>query len=185
MQPAPPCSDPACWWQLQALGVAVRHIICRFYLFIYNSSPLCCPLRFQNSPQTDWWECFLVFGNFSSFKTPFPGRISIPTSFVSLFIFCILSYLLLKTMGCLSGCLLSSASIQRLFCGICSVFICSFDEFVGEKVVSLSYFSTILGPLPVFCILISQTYNYFICLSCLIRSLFLPLNFSVFTYREM
>ena len=42
-------------------------------------------------------------------KTPFWGRISISTSFVSLFVFYILSYLLLKTMGCLSGCLMSSA----------------------------------------------------------------------------
>ena len=42
---------------------------------------------------------FPVFGNFSSFMTPFPGLISIPNSFVSLFIFCILSYLLLKTIG--------------------------------------------------------------------------------------
>ena len=82
------------------------------------------------------------------FKTPFLGRISVPTSFVSLFIFYILSYLLLKTMGCLSGCLMSSASIQKLFCGICSVFKCSFDEFVGEKVVSPSNSSTILGPSP-------------------------------------
>ena len=77
-------------------------------------------------------------------KTPFPGRISIPISFVSLFIFYILSYLLLKTMGCLSGFLVSSTSVQ-LFCGICSVFKWSFDEFVGEKVVSPSYSSTILG----------------------------------------
>ena len=36
-------------------------------------------------------------------------------------------------MGCLSGCLMSSASIQKLFCGICLVFECSFDEFVGGK----------------------------------------------------
>ena len=50
------------------------------------------------------------------------GQISIPTSFVSLFIFYILSYLLLKKMGCLSGCLMSVASIQNLFCGICSAF---------------------------------------------------------------
>ena len=49
---------------------------------------------------TDSPECFLVFGNFS------------------LFIFYIFSYLLLKTMGCFSGCLISSASIQKLFCGI-------------------------------------------------------------------
>ena len=57
--------------------------------------------------------------------------------------FYIFSYLLSKTMGCFSGCLISSASIQKLFCGIFSVSICSFDEFVGEKVVSPSYSSTI------------------------------------------
>ena len=41
---------------------------------------------------------------------------------LSVFIFYILSYLLSKTIGCLSGCLVSSDSIQKLFCGICSVF---------------------------------------------------------------
>ena len=99
---------------------------------------------------------FLVFGNFS-FTTPSPGWVSIPNSFVSLFVFYILSYLLSKRMGCLSGCLVSSASIQILFCGSCSVFksvfeyysvFRSFDEFVGEKVVSQSYSSAILGPPP-------------------------------------
>ena len=60
------------------------------------------------------------------------------------FIFC--SYLLSKTMGCFSGCLMSSAGIQKLFCGIYSAFKCSFDEFVGEKVFSRSYSSAILAP---------------------------------------
>ena len=145
MQPVPPSSTPRlaggrckCW----ELPLGILFI----YLFIYFSSQVCCPLRFQNSPQTCWWECFLVFGNSSSFKTPFLGWISIPTSFVSLLIFYILSHLLLKTMGCLSGCLMSSASIQKLFYGICSAFKCSFDEFVGEKVASPSYSSAILGP---------------------------------------
>ena len=82
------------------------------------------------------------------FKTPFLGWISLPTSFVALFIFYIFSYLLSKTMGCFSGCLMSSAGIQKLFCGIYSVFKCSFDELVGKKVVSLSYSSTILGLPP-------------------------------------
>ena len=59
-----------------------------------------------------------------------------------------LLHLLSKTMGCLSWCLMSSASIQKLFCGICSALKCSFDEFVGEKVVSQSYSSAILGPPP-------------------------------------
>ena len=82
----------------------------------------------------------------SSIKTPFPGWVSVPSSFVSLFIFYILSYLLLKTMGCFSGQLMSSASDQKLFCDICSAFNCSFNESVGEKVVSPSYSSTILAP---------------------------------------
>ena len=70
------------------------------------------------------------------------GALSLPL--LSLF-FCLLyfSYLISKTMGCSSGCLMSSASIQKLFCGIYSVFKCSFDEFVGEKVVSPSYSSAI------------------------------------------
>ena len=41
---------------------------------------------------------------------------------------------------------MSSAGIQKLFCGIYTAFKCSFDEFVREKVVSLSYSSAILGP---------------------------------------
>ena len=69
------------------------------------------------------------------------------------FVFYIFSYLLLKTMGCFSGCLMSSAGIQKLFCEIHSAFKCSFDEFLGEKMVSPSYSSTILGP---------PSQNYFI-----------------------
>ena len=65
-----------------------------------------------------------------------------------LLIFYILFYLLLKTMGCFSGCLMSSASDEKLFCGVCSVFKWSFSEFVGEKVVSPSYSSAILAPSP-------------------------------------
>ena len=61
------------------------------------------------------------------------------------------SYLLSKTMGCFSGCLMSSSGIQKLFCGIFSAFKCSFDEFIGEKEVSPSYSSTILGMPPGLC----------------------------------
>ena len=76
-----------------------------------------------------------------------PSRDGAPSlPLLSLFIFYIFSYLLSKKMGCFSGCVMSSASIQKLFCGIFSSFKCSFDEFVGEKVVSLSYSSAILGP---------------------------------------
>ena len=75
------------------------------------------------------------------------GALSLPL--LSLFfVFYIFSYLLSKTMGCFSGCLMPSASIQKLFCRIYSVFKCSFDEFMGEKVVSPSYSSAILGLPP-------------------------------------
>ena len=55
------------------------------------------------------------------------------------------SYLFLKTTICFSGCLMSSASIPKLFCRIYSALKFSFDEFVGEKVVSPSYSSAIFG----------------------------------------
>ena len=98
---------------------------------------------------------FPGFGNFSLFKTPFPGRDSLPRTELPPYLFClffsvfyIFSYLFLKTMICFSGCLMSSASIQKFFCEVYSALKCSFDEFVREKVVSPSYSSTILGPPP-------------------------------------
>ena len=100
---------------------------------------------FQNSPQTHLWEDLLLCGNIS-FMTSSQGWVSVPNFFVSVFIFHILLYLLLKRLGCLSGCLMSSINVQKLFCGNWSAFKWSFDEIVGEKVVSLSYHSAILGP---------------------------------------
>ena len=41
MQPAPPCSAPACWWQMRASGLLLcwelllRHVICGVYIFIF------------------------------------------------------------------------------------------------------------------------------------------------------
>ena len=124
-------------WKLLSLFFSVGYNFCAFLLFfkkflLYNTVLV---LPYIN--------------NFSLFKTPFLRWSSIPTSFVSLFVFYIFSYLLLKTMGCFSGCLMSSAGIQKLFCGIYSAFKCSFDEFLGEKVVSPSCSSAILGPLMV------------------------------------
>ena len=135
IQPVPPCSAPARCWRMRATGLPRVN----FGFFFFFPSRLCCPPRFQNSPQARWWEGFLVLGNFSPFMTPSLGRVSNPNSFFSLFVFYILSYLLLKRTGCLSGCLVSSSSFQKLFCEICSAFKWPFDEFVGEKVVSPSY----------------------------------------------
>ena len=105
MQPAlrlptqPPLANGACRHLrcFSAGGVTVGLAMCRFKLFIYFSSLLCCPLCFQGSAQIRQWEGFLVFGNFSLFKTPFLGRNSIPPSFVTFFVFYIFSYLLSKT----------------------------------------------------------------------------------------
>ena len=153
MQPAPPCSPPCLLvadcsvWATSPPGVAIRHVICGFYLFIclffflvmlspeIPKLPTDLPVRgcLETSPLS---------------RLPPRDGSPVPNSFVSLFIFYILSYLLSKTMGWLSGCLVSSASIRKLFCGICSAFKPSFDEFVGEKVVSQSYSSAILGQLP-------------------------------------
>ena len=95
-----------------------------------------------------WKPLLLKFH--SQDRLPFLGWSSLSTSFVSFFVFYIFSYLFSKTMSCFSGCLMSSAGIQKLFCGIYSVLKCSFDEFVREKVVSPFYSCAILGPPPHF-----------------------------------
>ena len=154
MQPLPPCSahllvaDPSVW-ATSLLGVAIRHIICGFiYLFyLLIMMPAEIP-KLPHSPASERISWCLDTSPFLWLPTPTPGPISVPNTFASLFIFYILSYLLSKTMGCLSGCLLSSTSVQKLFCGICSAFKCSFDKFVGDKVAYPSYSSAILGPLP-------------------------------------
>ena len=83
-----------------------------------------------------------------SFYDSLPGMELCPYFFCLYFCLLYFSYLLSKTLGCFSGCLMFSAGIQKLFCGIYSAFKCSFDEFVGEKVVFPSYCSAILGPPP-------------------------------------
>ena len=92
-------------------------------------------------------------------RLPFQdGALSLPL--LSLFLsFIFFPYLFSKTMSCFSGCLMSSASIQKLLCGIYSAFKCSFDEFVGEKVVSLSYSPAILGPPPL-TIVLNITFDF-------------------------
>ena len=148
MQPMPPCPAPTCWWQMQVSGLLLHWQLQlgAYSVGFFFLSQLCCPQRFQNSPQTCLWESFLLFENFS-FMLP-PQDRSPSLTLVLLFVLYILSYLLSKRMGCLSGCLVSSASIRKLFCESCSAFKWSFGEFVGEKVASPFYSSTILGPLP-------------------------------------
>ena len=123
-------------WATSPLAIAVRNVFCGGFFFF---SWLCCPLRFQNSPQTRRRVSYC--GNFSSFTTSSPGCWLLFLSFF--FFFSILSYLLLKRMGCLSECLVSSASIvlwklfniQMSFWWIC-----------GRESGLLSYSFAILGP---------------------------------------
>ena len=155
MQPPPPLQPPlasgrcrllSCFSDGIYLWARTLWVLIIYLFFLLVMLPSEFPRLTTDSPVRVFpgvWK--LLF-----FKTPCLGWSSIPTSFVSLFIFSIFSYLLSKTMGCFSGCLMSSASIQKLFCGIYSAFKCSFDESVGEKVVSPSYSSAILGPPPIF-----------------------------------
>ena len=69
---------------------------CNLLLLIiyFFFSLLCCPLCFQGSPQTRQRECFLVFGNFSVFKTPFPGQDSLPGMELPPYLLCLFFCLL-------------------------------------------------------------------------------------------
>ena len=145
MQTTPPCPAPTCWWQTQASGLllhlqlqlgifGVLLVFFFFFFCLFVFPQLCCLLRFQNSPKTCLWESFLLGGSFTSF-IPSPGWVTILNSVVSLFVFYILSYLLSKRVGCLSECLVSSSSFQKLFCGSFSAIKWSIDKFVVEKVV--------------------------------------------------
>ena len=76
-----------------------------------------------------------------------PSRHGTPSlPLLSLFLSFIFFPTSFRGVGCFSGCLMSSAGIRKLFCGIYSTFKCSFDEFVGEKVFSPSCSSAILAP---------------------------------------
>ena len=72
-------------------------------------------------------------------KTPFLVRSSIPTSVVSLFYLLYIFLPPFEDNGLLFWVPVPSAGIQKLFCGIYSALKCSFDESVGEKVISLFY----------------------------------------------
>ena len=146
MQLAPPCSAPACWWWMRASGLLLRWELQLGAVFyglppppsygaIWDSKT---PHR-PASERVSW--CLETF-------PAWDGSLSLTLLSVFFLVFYILSYVLLKRMGCRSGCPMSSTSIQKLFCGSCSAFKWSFDEFVEEKVVSPSYSSTILGLLP-------------------------------------
>ena len=130
-------------WKLRLGAYSVCVCVC---VCVCVSSWLCCPLRFQNSPQTCLWEDFLLCGNFSSCTTPSPGEVSVLNSFC--LSFCLLYFVLplfkenrlpFWVPGVLPQrlevVLWKFLSMQMIFWWIC-----------GWKVVSESYSSAILGP---------------------------------------
>ena len=150
MQPTPPYLAPSSWWWTQVsgatspLGVAVRHVICGdffppSYVALWDSKTLHRPA----GERVSW--CL---------ETSPPSRLppqdgSPSLTLLSLFlpiIFCPTSFWRQWAVFLGASCPLSA--FRSCFVEF-AVFQWSFDEFVGEKVVSLSYFSTILGPPPV------------------------------------
>ena len=119
--------------------------VLNIYLFFL---PIMLPSAFPRLTTDLAVRVFPGVGNILFLRLPSRDRAPFPPLLSLFFVFYIFSYLFSKTMGCFSGYLMSSAGIQKLFCGISSAFKCSFDEFVGEKVVSPYYSSAILGLPP-------------------------------------
>ena len=117
-------------WATSPLAVVVRCIFCGFFF-----PPSYVALWDSKTPHRHACERVSCCVETSPSWLP-PQEGSPSLNLLSLFVFYILSCLLLKRLGCLSGCLVSSTSVQKLFYGSCSTFKWSFDEFVGEKVVS-------------------------------------------------
>ena len=138
-------------WATSPLGVVVRPVICGVYLFFPPGYVALWDSKTPHRPASKRVSWCL-----ETSKTPPPPHLGMGHR---PYLFCLSFYLLYFVLppfkdswrpSCLSGCLVSSASLQKLFCGICSAFKWSFDEFVGEKVVSPSY-SSILGLHPCLC----------------------------------
>ena len=137
---------------------------------------LCCPLRFLSFPLTPPVRRFPMVWKLLLLHNPLL-RMGVCLEILYLH-FCLypLSYLILKRLVCLSGYLGSSTSIQKLFCFMYRWY---FDVFMGEKVVSPSYSSTILG-LPPKCWVLNQLFHS--PLSPSLRGSLVSLHFHVILY---
>ena len=126
-------------WATSRLVIATQRHFCGDFFW------LCCPLRFQLTPSYPiCWRVSYCVETSPPFQLPPQDGLHPEILFLP---FCLypLSYLTSKRLICLSGYLGSFTSVQKLFCGSCSICKRS-DVFAGEKVVTLSYSSTILGP---------------------------------------
>ena len=150
MQPTPLCpahllvADVSIW-AASLLAVAVRCIFSvSFFFFFFFLVML--PSEIPKPPRHAPERVSYCVETSPPSSLPCQDR-SLSLTLLSIFlsfIFCPTSFQ--REMGCLSGCQVSCTSVQKLFCGSCSAFKWSFDEFVGDKVVSPSCSSAILGP---------------------------------------
>ena len=134
----PPCPATAHWWQTQVPGL----LVCwQLWLgaysvgFFFFSLPVMLPSEIPKLPTDPPVRGFPTSltgeGDFSSLPTPSPRWLPVPKSFASVFVFYILSYLLLKRLirvpfwvsGVLCQCsevvLWKLLNIQMIFWRIC------------------------------------------------------------------
>ena len=92
------------------------------FVFFFSLSPSYVALWDSKTPHRPTCERISYCLETSpSWLPPQDGSLSL--TLLSLFLSFIFCYLLSKGMGCLSGCLVSSASVQKLFHGSCSALI--------------------------------------------------------------
>ena len=116
------------------LGVLDRCVICGFFFFFF-SPPSYVALWDSKTPYSPARESVSWYFEASP-PTQLPSQdVSLSLTLFSLYIL-YFALPLFKENGLTFWVLLSSTSVQQLFCGICSVFKWSFSEFVGDKVVS-------------------------------------------------
>ena len=125
------------------LGVAFRHVICGFYLFFL-------PVKFSSEirklPPDPPVQGFPGVWKLPLLRLPSWDRspsLALLSFFLS-FIFCPTSFR--RQWAAFLGTWCPQLAIRICFCEVCSAFNCSFNEFVGEKVVSPSYSSAIFAP---------------------------------------
>ena len=156
MQCLPPCPAPTRWWWMTVSRPFLYlclylwlHAYCFFFFFF---PPGYVALFDSKTPHRH--TCERVFYCVETFLSRLPPQDRSPSinllSLFFFFIFCPTSFWRDWAAS------LSSARVQKLFCGSYSVAKWSFDEFVGEKVVSLSYPSVILWPPSLKIILIAK-----------------------------
>ena len=134
MQPAPPCSASTCWWQLRELRVAVRHVICRFYLFIFPPGYVASwDSKTPHKPgdeSVSWClETSPLLRLPSGDRSPSLLLLSLFLSFI----FCPTSFR--RQWAAFLGAWCPLPAFRSYFVEFTQRSKCSFDEFVGEKVV--------------------------------------------------